>query len=226
MLQDPETSASAANRLQANALRRAEIGREKRARTRIAILQTAFALFSQPDGLFTRVEEICAAAQVTRQTFYNHFDGMESLRTALTHEVSHDFLIRVTTAISVLDDAAERAAMAIRLYLDKARREPSWGQLMVNISANGIIFGMETYLQAERTVKEGMAQGVFTIPDSRLGRDLIMGTTLSAIVTQLREQPGADHARHITYCILVALGVAADRARQIVTQELVVVDPD
>lgn len=226
MSQDPAQSAAKAPRLDANALRRAEIGREKRARTRIVILQAAFDLFSLDEGLFTRVEEICAAAKVTRQTFYNHFDGMESLRAALTHELSHDFLIAVTAAISPLEDAAERAASAIRLYLDKAARDRKWGQLMVNISANGIVFGMETYLQAEQTVKEGIAQGVFTLGDSRLGRDLIMGTTLSAIVTQLREPTGSDYPRAIAQHILVALGVPPARARQIVAQDLVPVEVD
>lgn len=190
------------------------------------ILQAAFDLFSLEGGLFTRVEEICAAAQVTRQTFYNHFDGMESLRAALTHELSHDFLIAVTAAISPLEDAAERAASAIRLYLEKAARDRKWGQLMVNISANGIVFGMETYLQAEQTVKEGIAQGVFTLGDSRLGRDLIMGTTLSAIVTQLREPTGRDYPSAIAQHILVALGVPPARARQIVAQDLVPVEID
>ena len=94
---------------------------------------------------------------------------------------------------------------------------------MVNISASGIVFGMETYLQAEQTVKEGMAQGVFTLTDSRLGRDLIMGATLSAIVTQLREQPGPDFSRAIAQRILVALGVPDVRAGQIVAQPLVAV---
>ena len=213
-------------RQQSNAERRAEIGREKRARTRIAILQAALDLFSLEAGLFTRVEEICAAAQVTRQTFYNHFDGMESLRAALTHELSHDFLIAVTAAISPLEDAAERAASAIRLYLEKAARDRKWGQLMVNISANGIVFGMETYVQAEQTVKEGMAQGVFTLGDSRLGRDLIMGTTLSAIVTQLREPTDSEYSRAIAQHILVALGVLPARARQIVAQDLAPMEID
>ena len=226
MPQEPTQTTGKAPRSDANALRRAEIGREKRARTRTAILQAAFDLFSLEAGLFTRVEEICAAAQVTRQTFYNHFDGMEGLRAALTHELSHDFLIAVTAAISPLDDAAERAAAAILHYLGKAASDRKWGQLMVNISATGIIFGMETYLQAEQTVREGIAQGVFTLSDSRLGRDLIMGATLSAIVTLLREQPGPDFSRAIAQRILVALGVPDNRARQIVAQQLPVVSID
>lgn len=214
-------NAGKANSLRSNALRRAEIGREKRARTRLAILQAAFDLFSLENGLFTRVEEICSVTRITRQTFYNHFNGMDELREALTHELSHDFLIAVTAAISRLEDAAERAAAAILLYLDKAARDRKWAQLMVNISANGIVFGMETYVQAEQTVKEGMAQGAFTLADSRLGRDLIVGTTLSAIVTQLRERPGDEYRCAIAQHILVALGVPEGRARQIVEQPLV-----
>lgn len=201
--------------------RRAEIGQEKRARTRARILRAAFDLFGRENGLFTRVEEICFSADVTRQTFYNHFHGIDDLRDALTYEVNHDFLIAVSRIMESLDDAAERAATAIRHYLEKAAGDPKWGWSMVNISANGIIFGMETYRRAEQTVQEGMDAGTFCLNDARMGRDLIMGTTLSAIVTLLREKPGPRYHLEITRGLLLALGVSNDRADQIVSRPLI-----
>lgn len=201
------------------------IGQEKRARTRARILEAAFNLFGREHGLFTRVEEICLAADVTRQTFYNHFTSMEDLREALTHEATHGFLISVSEAIAVLDDAAERAAGAIGHYLEKAARDPQWGWTMVNISASGIVFGMETYARAQQTVAEGIAQGVFMLSDARLGRDLVMGTTLSALVTQLREAPGAAYRSAVVRQLLVALGVAPERADEIAALPLVPLAP-
>jgi AcrR family transcriptional regulator len=93
--------------------RRAEIGQQKRARTRARILAATFELYGRENGLFTRVEEICLAADVTRQTFYNHFNSMEDLREALTYEVTHDFLVAVTNAVISLPDAAERSSAAM-----------------------------------------------------------------------------------------------------------------
>lgn len=56
--------------------RRAEIGREKRARTRAKIVSSAFELFGNDEGLYSRIEDIAKAAGVTRATFYYHFSGM------------------------------------------------------------------------------------------------------------------------------------------------------
>lgn len=200
--------------------RRAEIGQEKRARTRTRILAVTFDLYGREGGLFTRVEEICAAADVTRQTFYNHFASLDDLRAALTHEVSHDFLAAVTAAIATLPDAAGRTAAAIRHYLAKATHDPRWGWSMVNISASGIVFGMETYTQAERTVAEGIADGTFVIADPRVGRDIVLGGTLSAIVTLLREAPAAGFAETVAERILIALGVPGPIASTIAQKPL------
>lgn len=200
--------------------RRAAIGQEKRARTRARILSATLDLYGRENGLFTRVEEICEAAGVTRQTFYNHFASLDALREAGSYEITHDFLIGVTEAISALPDPASRAAAAIRFYIDKARADPAWGWSMVHLSAEGIIFGMETYRQAERTVTEGIASGDFDLGDSRLGRDLILGAALAAIVTQLRDAPGPDFTLMMTRRILVGLGVSASRAALIVAQTL------
>jgi AcrR family transcriptional regulator len=196
--------------------RRAEIGQEKRARTRARILAATFELFGHENGLFTRVEEICLAAGVTRQTFYNHFGSMDDLREALTYEVTHDFLVAVTNAVLAMPDAAERSAAAIRFYIDKALADPKWGWSMVNISASGIIFGMETYRQAEQTVRDGIERGDFPIRDSRLGRDIILGGSLGAVVTQLREAAGPAFTLETTRGILIGLGVSPHRADEII----------
>jgi AcrR family transcriptional regulator len=194
--------------------RRAEIGRERRARTRAKIVAAAFDLFGEENGLYSRIEDIAAEAGVTRPTFYNHFTGMEELREALTREVTHDFLVAVTMTIDGLPDPRARAATAIRLYLHRARNDRRWAWSMVNMSANGVIFGAETHRQAEQTVREGIEAGVLTIPSSALGRDLILGSALAAIATMLRESVADDYAEAVAEHILLGLGVPWIEARK------------
>jgi AcrR family transcriptional regulator len=187
--------------------RRAEIGRERRARTRARIVAAAFELFGHENGLYSRIEDIADKAGVTRPTFYNHFSGMEELREALTHEVTHDFLTAVTETIAAMPDPRARASIAIRFYLHRARADRRWAWSMVNMSANGIIFGAETHHQAEVTVVEGMDAGVLAIPSSALGRDLILGTVLAAIAGMLRQQMPSDYPEQVAGHILLGLGV-------------------
>ncbi len=197
--------------------RRAEIGRERKARTRAHILAITFDIYGRENGLHCRVEEVCEAAGITRQTFYNHFTGMDDLRDALTWEVAHDFLGAVTRALDTMPDAAQRMAAAIRYYLERGRADPRWAWSIVNLSAGGVVFGAETFAQARRTVVEGIASGAFTLSDERVGRDLVLGATLSALYTQLREATFDDYPKDVAHAVLVGLGcsvvIAATFAR-------------
>lgn len=192
--------------------RRAEIGRERKARTRAHILAITFDIYGREDGLHCHVEEVCADAGITRQTFYNHFAGMDDLRDALTWEVAHDFLGAVTRSLDTMPDAAQRMAAAIRYYLMRGRVDPRWAWSIVNLSAGGVVFGAETFAQARRTVIEGVASGVFTITDERIGRDLVLGATLSALYTQLREATSDGYPAEVAHAVLVGLGCSSDVA--------------
>ena len=91
---------------------------------------------------------------------------------------------------------------------------------MINLSANGIIFGAETFRQAELTVMEAIAAGYLTIADSALGRDAILGTTIAAISTMLREERDGNYPEQVVATILVGLGVAPADAREITEKPL------
>lgn len=200
--------------------RRAAIGRERRARTRARIVAAAFELLGEENGLYARVEDVSARSGITRQTFYDHFTSMAELREAVTHEVTHDFLVSVSLAIATLADPRERAAAAIRFYLYRVRRDRRWGWSMLNLSANGVIFGAETFRQAELTVQQGIAAGLLPLDDYRLGRDILMGTALAAMATMLREDTDADYPSRVARGVLVGMGVSADDAADISSRPL------
>ncbi|MXO64813.1 TetR family transcriptional regulator [Altericroceibacterium endophyticum] len=200
--------------------RRAEIGRERRARTRANILSAAFEIFGDEHGLFARIEDIAEGANVTRATFYNHFSNIEELREALSYEVTHDFLAAVTNTISQLPDARQRASVALRFYLHRARSDRRWGWSMLNLSASGRIFGAETYVQAEVTVLEGIEEGHFIIPSSKVGRDILLGSTLAAMGSVTREDTPQNYPEIVAGYILHALGVSYDEAKNIAGMDL------
>ncbi|MBA4353850.1 MAG: hypothetical protein C0409_04090 [Novosphingobium sp.] len=201
-------------------VRRLELGRQRRARTRARVIAAAFELFGEEDGLYARIEDVVQRAGITRATFYDHFSGMAELREAVTYEVTHDFLTAVTHSVSLLDDPRERVAAAIRFYLHRVRGVPGWARSMINLSANGIIFGAETYRQAELTVVDAMAAGQLTIEDSAVGRDSILGTTIAAIATMLREEKSEDYPEKVVGVILVGLGVEPRSAAEIANRKL------
>lgn len=192
--------------------RRVQIGRERRVRTRTKIVAAAFEVFGEEAGLYARIEDVAEKAGVTRATFYNHFTGMAELRDALTFEVTHDFLEAVTAAITQLPDARHRSSCAVRFYLRRARTDRRWAWSMINMSAAGIIFGAETFRQAEETLREGVAEGVFALPSVELGRDLLLGTTLASMASIVRSAMPRDYPETVACHILLGLGVPLDEA--------------
>ena len=63
--------------------RRAEIGREKRARTRAQILEAGTMLLAERSPEALTVDAIVEAAGVAKGTFYYHFQSMEELAAAV-----------------------------------------------------------------------------------------------------------------------------------------------
>nr|WP_299596065.1 TetR family transcriptional regulator [Sphingomonas bacterium] len=192
--------------------RRAEVGRGRRTRTRARIIAAAFDVLGDEQGLHARAEDVAEKASVTRATFYNHFAGMTELREALSVELTHNFLEAVTATISVLPDARDRSALAVRFYLRRAAADRRWAWSMINLSATGLIFGAETFGEAERTLREGVREGVFPHVSVPLGRDLLLGTTLAAMGSIVRGNLSENYPEEVAGAILFALGVAREDA--------------
>ena len=207
-----------------NVERRAQIGEEKRARTRVKILEAAFSLIGREKGRFTLVEEVCQLSNISRGTYYNYFNGVEELFDALCYELSHDFNNAVLALVAEMQTDVEKVSAAIRYYLMRAATDKAWGWAMVNISINGYIFGIETYKHAEATVCDGIQSGAFKVQNLSLGRDMLLGATFAAMISCIRDKADDAYPAQIAYEILLGLGVPEDLATKVVKIELA--EPD
>jgi AcrR family transcriptional regulator len=193
---------------------RTAMGRKKRAETRARIIAAAFEILGDENGLFARIEDVVERAAVTRATFYNHFAGIAELRDAVAQEMTHDFLVAVVQSVNKLPDPRERCTAAIRFYLHRARNDHRWAWSMINVSASGKIFGAETYRQAEQTVRDGVELGALPIPSVELGRDILLGSSLAAMGSMLKDDLPDNYPEAVAGYILVALGVPIATAHE------------
>lgn len=200
--------------------RRAEIGRERRARTREQILEAAFDLLGREEGRSTRIDEICAAAKVARGTFYNYFSSVEQLFKALTFEISHNYNLAVRAVIHSVPAGALRQGYALRYYMHRTRDDPAWGWAMVNLSASGPIFGEETFRFGMEGIAEGLITEQFKAPNARMVCDLMHGTTLAGMITLLRSEQPPEYPEQMLTLILRGLGVSETLIERCVRAEL------
>lgn len=190
----------------------------KRERTRTAILEAAFGLIGDENGLTVRIEEICAAAEISRGTFYNYFTSLEDLFSVLAIELSHQLNRALVQTFDATQSHAEGANAAVQHYLNYARRDPAWAWAMVHLSAFGPSFGAEAWEACYRSIASGIEAGEFDVPNATIGRDLMTGTVLATVRTTLRG--GRSAPRVISYHVLRALGVPDARAREIADSPL------
>jgi len=193
----------------------------KRERTRSKILEAAFGLIGHEKGLTVRIEEICAAARISRGTFYNYFTSLEQLFEVLAIERSHELNQALVAAFDdTMRSHAEGSNAAIQHYLDYARRDPAWAWAMVHLSAFGPAFGAEAWKACGEAIAMGIAAREFDVPSATVGRDLMTGTVLATIRTMLRSGGEQTEPRIVAHHVLRALGVSEKRAREITERPL------
>src|SRR4051812_30181230 len=100
--------------------RRAEIGREKRARTRAQIVEAGAMLLAErpPEGL--TVDAIVDAAGVAKGTFYYHFQSIEELAGAVGDSLAKSFDEMIAPARLGINDPVARLSFAFTEFLTKA----------------------------------------------------------------------------------------------------------
>lgn len=200
--------------------RRAEIGIEKRTRTRATLLSVARELFGHEGGKSTRIEDICERAGVARGTFYNYFPSIDAVQEALFEDLSRDFDDAVHLVFAELDGPVERTAAAIRYYIGRAGHDAAWGWGMVNTGMGTGLLANEIAERVEATVQEGIDAGEFSIESAIAGRDIVLGTGLAAAITLLKGAAPPNYPELTAARLLMALGVDEPIANAVVQRPL------
>ena len=187
----------------------------KRERTRKKILEAAFGLIGNEKGLTVRIEEICAAASISRGTFYNYFTSLERLFEVLAIELSHDLNGALVATWDESLSHAEGSNAAIQHYLNYARRDPAWAWAMVHLNAFGPPFGAEAWEACYRSIAKGIEAEEFDVPNPTVGRDLMTGAVMATVRTMLRSGGSRSQPRVVAYHLLRSFGVPDARAKEI-----------
>ena len=114
-------------------IRRAEIGREKRARTRATLINSACILFASQPVESVTVDDVVRQAGVARGTFYSHFVDLPALVAAVELELVDSVDELLQPARLSIEDPWERLAFGCSRYLDKAAADPPWARIVARL---------------------------------------------------------------------------------------------
>jgi AcrR family transcriptional regulator len=99
------------------------------AATRAALLEAATALFFERGFGRTALEDVAAAAQVTRGAVYHHFANKGQLFEAVLDELEAQAKQRVTAATAGVEDPWEAAVVGLDAFLEQCC-DPVYGRLV------------------------------------------------------------------------------------------------
>ena len=136
-----------------NLKRRAEIGREKSARTR-AQLAAAHALFARQAIESITVDDVVKEAGVAKGTFYVHFEDLSALTLAAADELVRTFDELLQPARLSIDDPVLRIAFGCNAFIEKALHEPSWGLVVARMARSVASVGKIARRSCWRTCDE------------------------------------------------------------------------
>lgn len=201
-----------------NLERRAEIGRERRARTRATILDAARSCYAQPGVQPVTIEMLTQAAGVAKGTFYVHFPDLATLEAELGDEILGALAERHQAALGLVADPLTRIATVVTILLLDLAQRPVQARLVARAIAVLPDFALAVQDRLRNDIVQVRDAGVLQIGSPCLAAHVVV-----AIVAQAAQLIGAGELEatgigDLVRAILRSLGCAPqDAARRVET---------
>ena len=198
-----------------NLERRAEIGREKRARTKAQLIAAANALYSTRPWESVTVDEVVSEAGVAKGTFYTHFNDLNELAAAVADELvkSVDELIQPYRLS--LPDPLLRIAFGCDAFFQKSLDDRLWASLAARMARSYPTVGKVARKRFSEDLSEALKQSSQAGLSLQLALEVSIGIVVQ-VMTAIGEGRLKDGDRtEAVRCILTAVGVRGRDAASI-----------
>jgi AcrR family transcriptional regulator len=188
------------------------VAAERRERMRSRLLSSALELVAAQGPAATSIDDVIAAAEVSRGTFYKYFPSPQALVQEVAFELVKDLICLADPVVRERDDPAERVACGIRLVARLALQHPAAAGFLVNLGWPDTQ-GQNALLDfVRRDLAQGMKRGRFRAMPMPLALNIVSGAVIGAIHCMLKPSCEADFAEMTAAATLRALGVAGRTA--------------
>ncbi|MGV1830981.1 TetR/AcrR family transcriptional regulator [Agrobacterium vitis] len=197
------------------ALRRAEIGQERREKTRQKLIAAAARVIAANGDKTATIDDFIRAAGVARGTFYNYFPTRESLLDALWTQVGKDPFLEIGKACASISDPVERLIAQAWRILIRSGEDQAWGWLIFALSGNAETVNSDLRAYPAPDLKAGLSAGRLHYDHLDSARDFVVGAVRAGMKTQLSGRGSSEYAHDICKMILLALAVPTEEADRI-----------
>ncbi len=160
---------------------------ERSERTRAALIAAGRRLFCERPVDAVAIDDIVQAAEVSKGSFYNHFDDREALVRAVTGDVRARVEDAVHRANAEVQDPAHRMARAVCVYLRYALDDPERAGVLVRIYSGHVSLSTPLNQGLVEDVSQGIAAGRFQVPTTESAVLLVMGVAQLSLIRIVQE---------------------------------------
>jgi AcrR family transcriptional regulator len=202
-------------------MRRAEIGLEKRKRTRVELIAAAFRVFADKGFEAPVIDDFIIASGLSRGTFYNYFKTREEILKAVADELAREINARILPVLKPLTDPAERICASLLCFIGIAAADQTRGWILVRmIPVVGGPLNDHMRRHARNEIKKGVDRGRFQIDSIPAALDLGLGMAAMVIRSILAKHVPADYSRTAVAMFMRSLGIDAKEARRVAAMPL------
>ncbi len=175
-------------------------------------------LFAEKGPDAVAIDDVVAAADLAKGTFYNHFDSKDALADAVARAIRARVEAAIGAANAGLADPALRCVRAIGVYLRFAEAHPDDARALARIDAR--LFQAQASLNAglESDLAAGLEAGRFTAPSVAAARTFVIGVALGLLGAVLAGQAARPVFADAAVMLLKGLGVGAGEALRLARQ--------
>ena len=201
-----------------NLARRAEIGQEKRARTRGQLLTAARALFAARSWASVTIDDLVREAGVAKGTFYVHFEDMHALTVAVADDLISEFDELIQPERTSVSNPLLRIALGCNAFIEAALDDPAWGSLVARMARSYPSVGETARARLREDLAEALKESPAPGLSLTLALEVVVGVVLQTVLAigegrlTRGDRPGAVAAA------LGAVGVGRARAASVLAQ--------
>ena len=198
-----------------NLERRAEIGREKRARTKAQLIAAAKALYSTRPWESVTVDEVVNEAGVAKGTFYTHFNDLNELAAGVADELVKSFDELIQPYRLSLPDPLLRIAFGCDAFFQKSLDDRLWASLAARMARSYPTVGKVARKRFSEDLREALKQSAQAGLSLQLALEVSIEIVVQVMAAIGEGQLKDDDRTEAVRCILTAIGVGGRDAASI-----------
>ena len=203
---------------------RPRVAAERRARMRRKLVESALLVFAEKGVDASVIEDVIAAAGVSRGTFYNYFLTNAELLVAAIEELGNEVVDLIESRVKSLPSPAARLFTGLRQYLDVAQRFPLFARFITRVGPQAIGPDNLVYKYIPIHIEEGLRAGEFVDAPVGVALDMVVGAGLIAVTRISADRTNDAYLRAMLLALARSLGFDQGRAEAILLEPVAPVD--